>query len=285
LFVIYKSDRPIGLKFFFGELAIPKLNLSTGNVYYETMGSGEPIVCIRGFTADHHVWDSLLPLLTARYQLICFDNPGCGQSSTPETSFDIEDFAKVVIELCDHLAIQQALFLGNSMGGAIVQQLAYLYPSIVKKAIISNGFMEGKKLAFSLFSQAREKWFQANLPEETITQAMLSWCFSGNYLTTENVNMLTKLFIENPYPQTEEGYRLQLDALLAFDSSQWLKKIKVPCLLIASDEDAICFPSQIKAMADQVQGSQYVSIPNAGHLPHIEQPEFFGKQVDSFFSQ
>jgi len=258
------------------------LSLLTGNVYYEVVGEGEPLVCVGGFTADHHVWDSIVPILSKHFQLILFDNPGSGQSSIPDKEFAINDFADVVIALCDYLDVKKAYFLGNSMGGAIVQQLAYACPERVRKAVISNSFMSTRKLGFSLFAKARESWFESNLSEESIIHAMLSWCFSGGFLREGNINTLTELNLNAPYPQTKAGYQFQLQALLLFDSSEWLKEVSVPCLFVASDEDAICFPSQIQVMASQVESSQYFLVQGAGHLPHIEHPQLFSDKLLEF---
>lgn len=94
-------------------------------------------------------------MLSEHYQVILFDNPGCGQSSTPDQAMNIADLANITIQLCNHLNINSAYFLGNSMGGAIVQQIAYAYPEKVTKAVISNSFLNANLLPFSLFAKAR----------------------------------------------------------------------------------------------------------------------------------
>lgn len=264
---------------------MPVVNLSSGNLYYEVIGQGDPLICIGGFTADHHVWDSIVPILSQYFQLIVFDNPGCGQSNIPDKAFSIQDFANIAIELCNHLKIEKAYFLGNSMGGAIVQQLAYAHPKRVIKAIISNSFINTKKLSFSLFAQTREAWFESTIPQASVIHAMLAWAFSGNFLTNENINLLTELSLNQPYPQTKAGYQFQLQALLPFDSSSWINEINVPCLFIASDEDAICFPSQIQFMAEQVKNSEYWVVQRSGHLPHIEYPQLFSDKVIDFLNK
>ena len=257
-------------------------SLENQDIYYEVIGSGEPLVCIGGFTADHTVWNSVVPILSKQYQLILFDNPGSGQSNTPDEDLSISNLADIAIKLCDHLDIKKAFFLGNSMGGAIVQQIAFSYPNRVKKVVISNSFVNANALPFSLFAKARQSWFDSDIPQEAMIHAMLPWAFSGKFLTKENIEILTELNLNNPYPQTKKGYAFQLKSLLGFDSSGWLKYINVPCLFIASDEDAICFSSQIKKMAGIVKNSEYILIEEAGHLPHIEQAEFFMDKLSDY---
>lgn len=261
---------------------MPVVNLSSGKLYYEVIGQGDPLICVGGFSADHHVWDSIVPFLSQHFQVVLFDNPGCGQSNIPDKEFLIQDFANIVIELCNHIQIEKAYFLGNSMGGAIVQQLAYAHSKRVIKAIISNSFINIKKLSFSLFAQARGTWFESTFPQASVIHAMLAWAFSGHFLTNENINLLTELTLNQPYPQTKAGYQFQLEALLRFDSSSWINEINVPCLFIASDEDSICFPSQIQSMAQKVKNSEYWVVQGSGHLPHIEYPQLFSDKVIEF---
>jgi len=265
------------------------VTLSTGSIYYETSGikTSESIVFIGGFSGDHHVWDLVAPIFNEHYQVIVFDNPGgSGQSSVPDESFTIQDYAKTAIELCDSLKIEQAYFVGSSMGGAIVQQLAYHFPERVKKAVICNSFMTATNMAYATYAQAGLDWFHANVSKENLIKASLAWGFSGRFLTKENIALFTEIQLNKPHSQSEMGYRAQLAGLIAFDSSSWLKEIKLPCLFIASDEDAICFPSQIKKMAEQVKNSEYYLFDNSvGHLPHIEQPELFATQVIEFLAK
>lgn len=128
-------------------------------------------------------------------------------------------------------------------------------------------------------------WFDSNRSPVVCIHGMLPWAFSGKFLTEENIKMLTGLNLNNPYPQTQEGYEFQLKILVDFDSTEWLKDITVPCLFIATDEDAICFSSQIKKMADKVKNSEYLLIEEAGHLPHVEQPELFCNQLLSYLKK
>lgn len=261
---------------------MPLLQTSLCDIYYESYGEGEPLICISGFTADRHLWDGILPLLTPFFRVILFDNPACGQSSIPKTDFSITDMADATIAVCDHLNINHAHFMGNSMGGAIVQQIAHDNPSRVKKVIISNSFSHTSDMPFRLFAIARQTWFQSNLSLENSIRSVLPWAFSTKFLTEENINKLVEINKNNLYPQTEEGYRAQLNALSSFDSRPWLKDIKARCLFVASDQDIICFEKNVKMMANEIANSEYLSIKDAGHVPHIEQPDIFCKKVINF---
>lgn len=262
-------------------------NLPVGNVYYECLGeSNKPaIILIGGFGGDHHVWSQVAPILAESYYVISFDNPGGkGLSFMPDNNFvTIKNYADLVIELCDFLNIQQAYFIGSSMGGTIVQQLAHDYADRVLKAVICNSYMQASRVAYLKYAETALEWFDSNLSKESIIKAVLAWLFSGKFLTPENISAMVQAELNNPKQQLKAGYEKQLQAVLAFDSSKWLSDIKTQCLFIACDEDAICFSGQVREMANLVEKSEFYEFQNSvGHLPHIEQPELFVEIVRKY---
>ena len=170
------------------------------------------------------------------------------------------------------------------MGGTIVQQIAYQHPQRVLSVTISNSFCKISTI-FLLYSKAREKFMELNIPKQTIIESILPWVFSSGYLAQDNrIEELTQLFSSNPFPITEIGYRNQLQALASFDSTSWIHKIAVPCLFIAGEEDIIAFADTVKTMAKQVVDSTFFCIPKVGHVPHIENPKLFNQIVYQFIA-
>jgi 3-oxoadipate enol-lactonase len=67
------------------------------------------------------------------------------------------------------------------------------------------------------------------------------------------------------------------------DSQPLLPKIDVPVLAIAGEEDATY--GATRSIAERVPGAQFVSIPHAGHLSNLEQPELFNSAVREFLRE
>ena len=53
-------------------------------------------------------------------------------------------------------------------------------------------------------------------------------------------------------------------------------------LVLGGDKDGEDFPARAKHIADSIPGAQLVLIPNAGHVPHIEVPETFNRELLKF---
>jgi pimeloyl-ACP methyl ester carboxylesterase len=264
---------------------MPKIKVNDINLYYESYGQGEPIIFISGFSADHFAWQNLIDSYSSEYQMIIIDNRGSGQSDIPDMPYTVDMMADDVVALANKLDFDSYHIVGSSMGGAIVQTLAYKYPEKIRTAIISNSFIE-IDTKFAITAKTWCQMLKGKVTPKIQIEQSFAWVFSTNFLQQPgNFEMLIELAIANPYPMTEIGLRNQLNALLTFQSINWANKIRVPCLVIGSDEDIIASEKDTRRVASLIPNSQYALIKNAGHLPHIEYPEEFNKIVRDFIKK
>jgi 3-oxoadipate enol-lactonase len=66
------------------------------------------------------------------------------------------------------------------------------------------------------------------------------------------------------------------------DSTPLLAEIEVPTLVIGGEEDGISSPEVMGAMAQKIPNSRHVTLPRAGHLSNLENPEAFNTAVREF---
>jgi 3-oxoadipate enol-lactonase len=261
---------------------MPVVNLDNIKMFYQISGEGEPLILLAGFGVDHRVWQTIVAGLADQFKVIVLDNRGIGQSSTPDYPYTIDMMADDVVQFCQALNIKQAHFLGGSMGGAIVQTLGYRYPELCRSLIIYNSFAEISE-RYSWFAKAKLKAMQLNLPTRVLAELSVGWVFSNSFLAqTELIDGLLDMAAINPYLQTEIGYRCQLNALLNFNSNSWLAKIKVPTLIIGSDQDLIVPVEDFHYLAATIPEAEYYQFNGAGHTPHLEEPERFKEVVLNF---
>lgn len=236
-----------------------------------------------GFSADHIAWVSLLESLAQKYKVILFDNRGAGQSDVPPGPYSIEQMSDDVYSLCQYLEIEQAVVMGNSMGGFITQQLMRQYPHFVCAGILVNSTQKSRA-SFNLFCEGQLEVTEAKAPLASCVKLGLSLLYSSDFLSLPGkVEQLIELRVNYPYASTIKGRQAQLAAIKVFDSRSWTHEINTPTLVIGSDEDLVFDEKSIKALANAIPQAQYHSFPRVGHLPHQEvSPQEFIRVIDGF---
>lgn len=264
---------------------MPKAKVNDISMYYEIHGEGEPLVLISGFGADHTTWLPTLEIFKKHYQVVLFDNRGAGRTDVPVGPYSVEQMADDLAALCEHLKIRKANFVGSSMGGYILQSLAYRHPELVKAAVIMNAsFM--RKSCFHLYVGSHLEFIKAKAPRVALIKAMCAWVFSFQFLEKPGVlERLIQLNLDNPYPFTITGFEAQFEGLANFDSSAWLAQIKCPTLVMGADLDNVFNEAAVKKLAEKIPGAIYFGFENCGHLPQIEYPELFAHQVIRFLEK
>lgn len=260
------------------------IKLNDLTMYYEIHGSGEPLIFIAGFSSDHTVWDAIIDHFKQDWQVIVFDNRGAGSSTVTDGPYSIDQMADDVVGLCAGLGISNAHFVGNSMGGFILQSLAYRYPHLVKSATIGNSAAQ-IKCGFHIYIQAQLELIKASAPMASLIKASFAWVFSYRFLTQGDMfDMMLQLQLNNPNPFTIKGYEGQFAALDAFDARDWLAKIRLPTLVLASDKDLILPEAMGRYICEQIPNARWHCFEDCGHLPQIEYPEAYAEVIKSFIS-
>ncbi|MEP0915112.1 alpha/beta hydrolase [Leptolyngbya sp. GB1-A1] len=113
-------------------------NSATIDLYYEDLGTGQPIVLIHGFPLNGHSWEKqVLVLLNAGYRVITYDRRGFGASSQPSFGYDYDTFAADLNTLMTKLDLQDAVLVGFSMGtGEVTRYLGKYGSERVQKAVL-----------------------------------------------------------------------------------------------------------------------------------------------------
>jgi hypothetical protein len=100
---------------------MPSVALGPVELYYETAGSGEPVIFIPGFATNLHLWDHQFEPISRHFQCVRFDLRGQGKSSAPPEGYATADFAGDMQELMEHLNLARSHLVAASMGGAIAK--------------------------------------------------------------------------------------------------------------------------------------------------------------------
>ncbi|HVV24820.1 MAG TPA: alpha/beta hydrolase [Pseudonocardiaceae bacterium] len=121
-----------------GYVTVGHENSEEIRIYYEDHGSGRPIVLIHGYPLNGHSWEKQeRVLLAAGYRVITYDRRGFGRSGQPTVGYDYDTFAADLNTLLDHLALDDVVLCGFSMGtGEVTRYLGTYGSARVRKAVL-----------------------------------------------------------------------------------------------------------------------------------------------------
>jgi pimeloyl-ACP methyl ester carboxylesterase len=94
-------------------------DLSDVRIHYVTQGSGPPVFLLHGWPHTWLSWRHVIPLLSKHHQVIAPDLRGLGDSSKPESGYDVGTLAGDILGLADSLEIEHFSVIGHDWGGPV----------------------------------------------------------------------------------------------------------------------------------------------------------------------
>jgi pimeloyl-ACP methyl ester carboxylesterase len=119
---------------------MPFARINQVDLYYETHGSGDPLLLIPGLGSDATTWAQFLPAFPD-FQTIIVENRGSGRSAKPAGPYSTEMMAEDAIALLQHLGIERTHVIGKSMGGMVAQWIAARWPEKVRSLVLASTLM------------------------------------------------------------------------------------------------------------------------------------------------
>lgn len=259
-----------------------KASINSVELAYEDHGIGVPLIFLHAFPLNRQMWDNQISHLLAeqRYRLVAPDWRGFGESSLYEKLSTMEMFADDLAGLMDHLGMQQAVLCGLSMGGYAAFAFLRKYPQRVGGLVLADtrpgsdteeGRANRENVARIAEQQGADAIADLQLPR-----------LMSDYTRTHHpeVEMQVRKMITTANPlgiaAASRGMALRTD------SSDLLSKISCPTLVLVGEHDALTPPEVARAYASQIAGARFATIPYAGHLSNLEQPEAFHMVLHDF---
>jgi pimeloyl-ACP methyl ester carboxylesterase len=262
---------------------MPNATLGDVELYYQTRGTGAPLLLIPGFASGAWSWGWQTDELARDFQVIVFDPRGISASAiTGDSPVTIEAIADDSAKLLDALGIGETNVLGISFGGFVAQQFALQHPHRLKKLVLGCTSFGGPNHVLpsmdvlAAFSSTRG----LNSPER-IRQYMKAGFAAG--FVDENpgeVERFCSLREQNPVP--ESVYLQQLGSATIFNSESAVGNISAETLVVSGDSDTVVPVGNSINLAASIPNSRLEIIPGAGHIVFVEQAEKFNSIVREF---
>jgi pimeloyl-ACP methyl ester carboxylesterase len=107
-------------------------------IYYESHGSGPPLVLVHGAGGNHAIWWQQVAHFRARHRVITVDLRGFGRSDTVSDGPDSLDFPEDIHAVLQHAEAAPAVLLGQSIGAVAALRCAVRHPERVAAVVLAN---------------------------------------------------------------------------------------------------------------------------------------------------
>ena len=267
---------------------MPKVKANDIDIYYETHGSGDPLVLISGLGYDSWIWHQMVPGLAENFQVIIFDNRGCGKSDKPPGAYSAEMLAEDTAGLIQALGFEKAAVYGHSMGGLVAQALVIDKPEIVDKLVLSSVSYGGPN-EVPITAEAMAILSDPNLdPVERLRQGILVAMAPGfGDSNPEFVQEWMTYRLQNPilpdHYQSQFAVGMALKMASVEDSFQLkLNNVQTPTLVLFGEYDSVVPAANAELLAEQLPNSTVEILPDSGHIYMFEVPKLAIDAVTKF---
>jgi len=218
-------------------------------MYYETYGSGKPLIFLHGNGGSIYSSRAKIDYFKQFFKVIAIDSRGHGKSvDTTTKMLTYTQMANDIKVLLDSLGIDSANISGQSDGGILGLLIAINYPSKISKLAA----------------------FGANL-------------FPGKKAIVDEIENI----VRDTLRVTKDFNRRRLYSLLEYQpniTEKELKTIKCPVLIMSGDRDVIRLEHSIKIFYN-IENSNFFVMPGATHFGSYEKPELFNLVLMEFLNK
>jgi pimeloyl-ACP methyl ester carboxylesterase len=190
------------------------------NLYYETYGSGSPMVLLHGGLGSGEMFGPILPVLADHHQVIVVDLQGHGRTADIDRPLDVRLMAGDIAALIDHLGLSRPDVVGYSLGGGVAYQVAIAYPEKVGRLVAASANVS-----------------RAAIYPEMLQQQGQMGAAAAEFLKDTPMYEL----YQRVAPRPEDFPRLldKIGEAMAedFDFSDDVRGLRVPTLVVAADAD------------------------------------------------
>ncbi|MGE3910358.1 MAG: alpha/beta fold hydrolase [Chloroflexota bacterium] len=269
---------------------MPTVRSGNTDIFYESSGRGEPLVLIHGSWGDHFEWQALIPCLTETFRVVAYDRRGHSQSESGRRPGSRREDEDDLAALMSTLDCAPGHLVGNSFGGSIALGLAARRPDLIRTVMVHEP---------PLFAAAANDAECRSLIEESsgVIREVLEKLSRGDdeegfRQFVDEIALGPGAFQHIPDEMRRQYIRNAPTFMDEQRDSDWanidmdaLADISVPVLLTKGDQSPRLLQAVLEALSRRLNRAEVVSVPGAGHLPHVSHPEAYAALMRSFISR
>jgi pimeloyl-ACP methyl ester carboxylesterase len=247
-------------------------------------GSGPAVLFLHGLGGCWRDWAPQVDSLSDRYRVIVVEHRGHGRSEATGGHVDTGLFAADAVAVCRQIGVTRAHVVGLSMGGLIAQVVAIDHPELVDTLVLCDTGARLGGPAAEVFRAMVDQVRDDGFPDShgLVTSSSAAWS-ARTLAERPGVVRDNQRETEGTDPQ---AWAKAARAVLAHDRRHDLHRVTAPTLVLYGAEDGL-IPADVASpgLLRRLPNAELVVIPDAGHLPNLEQPEAFDAAITGWFER
>ncbi|HUA34235.1 MAG TPA: alpha/beta hydrolase [Candidatus Binataceae bacterium] len=252
-----------------------RLQIGDFSLYYERTGSGPPLLFLHGLGGNHLSWWQQVPYFMRWYECVTVDQRSFGLSPDPDGLFN-RAHASDLSRLLDHLKIERAVLVGQSMGGWTIVGCALEQPDRIAAMVMAD-------TPGGIFTQNMKFERTTPLPVDATPPIGSLPTYAADYF--DRIPQMAFLYDEmrilGARPPADAGARIITQR---YDLDEIRTRLKMPVLCIVGELDVLITPAMVQEVAGTLPAGRYVSVPDCGHSVYFENAPVFNQLVRDFLS-
>jgi 3-oxoadipate enol-lactonase len=253
---------------------MPYANNDGVKIHYEVAGEGIPFVMLHANPCDHRMWMYQISHFARHFRVIALDMRGYGRTDKVETLYSFDYLVQDVIAVCEQENVTNGILAGASMGSKIAFKLGVDYPDLFQVQI----HVGGNSFRGTSYDGRITGYENEDLPPYRANH--LKELFAPGFAETDRGRYLSSVILEDSTRLSGKAIGTLFHAFDNVNLSEQVSAIKVPVLIVNGIHD-----NSLKGgrnTAALIEGAQHETIPNAGHLCILEDPETFDRITKDF---
>lgn len=232
------------------------------------------IIILHGWGVNGKKYEEVVDSLRNReFTVFAPDLPGFGNEKLEKKVMSLDDYVEFAVSFFKKNNIKKAIIIGHSFGGRVGAKLAYKYPELVEKLIITGSpLIKHAKLS----SKKRIASYLAIFNKKLL-----------KFLPENVQNILRKILYfsigEWDYYKAGE-LRETFKMIINEDLSEILPKINIPTLIVWGENDLVVPLADGKNIATMIKKSELIIVPESSHKLPYEKPTAFIKSILPFLT-
>ncbi len=248
-----------------------------GITYYWTneIVSDISLVFLPGLTVDHRLFESQLALFKNEYKVLVWDCP-CHGKSRPYDEFSYSNVSNELDSILEKERVDNAVFIGQSLGGMIAQYYIDLHPSKAAGFVSVDSAPFGDYYSKSdMFWLSQLEWMCKLFPDKLLRSSMAKICGLTEVAQKRMIEMLSS------YKKNELCHLLYVGEAAFIPEN---KKMNIPCksILLLGDKDKVGKVIAYNKEWSKRTGFPLIIIQGAAHNANDDQPEKVNAVIQDF---